>query len=81
MVQCGFKRWQPSAYSADEPQREALDAVAHANARGIPISLIGLSLDKEGEDFGRKLVEVGGGRSRRGRTKACGSDPVAQSAA
>ena len=48
--------------AGDEPQRAALDAAAHASARGITISLIGLGLDPEGKEFGKKFIEVSGGR-------------------
>ncbi len=48
--------------AGDEPQHEALQAVSHAAARGITVSLIGLSLNKEGERFARRFVEIGGGR-------------------
>jgi Mg-chelatase subunit ChlD len=48
--------------AGDKPERETLEAVSSAAAAGITISMVGLNLDKEGENLGRKMVELGNGK-------------------
>ncbi|MBI5065639.1 VWA domain-containing protein [Candidatus Woesearchaeota archaeon] len=46
----------------DKPQEDTLKLVAQAKAEGITVSLIGIKLDKEGAELGKKIVEVGDGK-------------------
>ncbi len=48
-------------YGAD-PEHETLAAIALAKENGITISLIGINLDKKGEELGRKMIEIGEGK-------------------
>jgi Mg-chelatase subunit ChlD len=48
--------------SGEEPEKEALEAIAHANAAGITCSMIGIKLDGQAEEFLRKATELGGGK-------------------
>jgi len=50
-----------------DPEKEALDNVAVAASLGITISLVGIGLDKRGEQFARKIAELGNGRFYRVR--------------
>ncbi len=50
---------QPTA--GDAPEEETIKAVAIARSLGITTSLIGIRLDKGAEEFGRFLIEQGGG--------------------
>ncbi len=44
------------------PEKETLNAVAEAKAAGITISLIGVGLEKKGEELGKRISELGGGK-------------------
>jgi len=44
------------------PESDTLKSVSNARAKGITISLVGISLDKTGERIGKKIVELGEGR-------------------
>src|SRR3989338_4739372 len=44
------------------PEIEALDDIADAVSKGITVSIIGISLDKQGLGFAQKIAEVGKGR-------------------
>lgn len=46
----------------DIPERETLNAVSSARENNITISLIGISLDKQGLALAKKIVEIGQGR-------------------
>lgn len=46
----------------DDPFKAALKAASTARSAGITISVIGISLDKEGEKLGEQIVAVGGGK-------------------
>jgi magnesium chelatase subunit I len=46
----------------EKPEEETLEAVSVARSRGITISLIGIQLDKKGEELAKKIVELGEGR-------------------
>jgi len=46
----------------EEPVRETLQAVSAARDKGITTSLIGIGLDKKGEETAKKIVEVGLGK-------------------
>ncbi len=45
-----------------EPERETLNAVLEAKARGITISIIGIALDKQGTELAKRIAEHGDGR-------------------
>jgi len=45
-----------------EPEKETIEAAAIAGNRGITVSLIGIDLDKKGEDVAKKIVEAGQGK-------------------
>ncbi|MBR9693342.1 VWA domain-containing protein, partial [Candidatus Woesearchaeota archaeon] len=45
-----------------DPWRETLEAAGIARDNGVTISIVGISLDDEGEKLARKVVEVGQGR-------------------
>lgn len=47
--------------TGNSPKEETIKATAIARSLGITTSLIGIRLDKSGEEFGRSLVEQGGG--------------------
>ncbi|MBR9703402.1 VWA domain-containing protein [Candidatus Woesearchaeota archaeon] len=44
------------------PQRRVLEAVSAARGAGITISLVGISLDEQGEKLARRIVEIGDGK-------------------
>ena len=44
------------------PEKETLEAVSLVRDHGITVSLIGINLDEKGEDFGKKVAELGNGR-------------------
>lgn len=44
------------------PQKRVLEAVSSARAQNISLTLIGISLDKEGESLARRIVEIGDGK-------------------
>lgn len=46
----------------DEPEKEALEAVAEAKNAGITISLVGIGLEKKGEEFAKQVTELGEGK-------------------
>jgi len=52
------------------PRRSTLEAVSEAREAGITISVIGVRLDKEGEEFAQKIVEIGNGRFYQVRNEA-----------
>ncbi len=45
-----------------DPVRETLEAAGEARDAGITISIVGISLDEEGERLAREVVELGRGR-------------------
>ena len=45
-----------------QPEQDTIEAVSIARNSGVTLSLIGISLDAEGEKFGKKLAETGEGR-------------------
>jgi len=45
-----------------DPRRETLEAAGVARDNGITVSIIGISLDPDGEKLARDIVEVGDGR-------------------
>lgn len=45
-----------------DPRRETLEAASAARDHGVTISIVGISLDKEGERLAREVVEIGEGR-------------------
>ena len=45
-----------------QPEQDTIEAVSIARSSGVTLSLIGISLDAEGEKFGKKLAETGEGR-------------------
>ncbi len=46
----------------EEPEKDTIEAVSIARANGITISLIGVQLDKKGEELAKKIVAVGEGK-------------------
>jgi Mg-chelatase subunit ChlD len=46
----------------DNPERDALDSVADARGAGITISIMGVGLEKKGEELAKKITEISGGR-------------------
>lgn len=48
--------------AGEMPEKETLDAAAEAGARGITVSIVGVSIDKKGEELGRKIAELGKGK-------------------
>lgn len=45
-----------------EPRKETLEAASEALSAGVTISIVGISLDSEGESLARDVVELGQGR-------------------
>ncbi len=45
-----------------KPRDDSLKAASQAASQNITISLVGINLDKEGEEFAKRLVEMGNGR-------------------
>lgn len=45
-----------------EPEKESLEAVGIARARGITTSLVGINLDRSGTKFAKELTRLGDGR-------------------
>jgi Mg-chelatase subunit ChlD len=45
-----------------EPRKETLEAVSIARDHGITISVVGITLDKDGEELARQVCELGQGR-------------------
>ena len=45
-----------------EPEEETLKAVSMARSAGITISVIGIKLDEKGEQFAKKIADLGEGR-------------------
>ncbi len=45
-----------------DPEGDTMKVVSEARAAGITLSMVGIKLDKKGEDFAKKLVELGQGR-------------------
>ena len=48
--------------AGERPEEESLEAAGLARDQGVTLSLVGLSLDKDGERMAKKLVEIGSGR-------------------
>jgi Mg-chelatase subunit ChlD len=48
--------------SGDDPFKETLEQASIARSFGITISIIGINLDKDGEEFAKKIVEIGQGK-------------------
>ncbi len=46
----------------ETPKQDTMDLVAQAKNAGITISVIGIGLNKEGEELARKIIELGDGR-------------------
>ncbi len=46
----------------DDPRAETMQAVEAARHAGITISVIGIQLDKEGEEIAREVAAIGGGK-------------------
>lgn len=46
----------------DQPTTDTLKAVSMARNEGITISVVGIKLDKDGEDLAKRIAEVGEGR-------------------
>ena len=44
------------------PKQETLDAVSQLISHDITLSIVGIDLDKEGNDLARKMIELGQGR-------------------
>lgn len=47
--------------SGINPKKNTLNLIEKAVSEGITISVIGIGLDKEGEDFAKKMIEIGQG--------------------
>lgn len=47
--------------AGNDPKRSTLNLVERAAANGITVSVIGIGLDKDGEEFSKKIVEIGQG--------------------
>ncbi|MBN1645462.1 VWA domain-containing protein [Candidatus Woesearchaeota archaeon] len=45
-----------------KPKKATLQAVGRAREEGITVSMLGISLDEEGEKLGRQIVDIGNGR-------------------
>lgn len=45
-----------------EPEKETLAAVSIARAAGVTVSLVGINLDKKGEELAKQVTELGAGR-------------------
>ena len=45
-----------------DPEKDTLHAISRITSLGITTSLIGIDLDKDGESFAKKLVQVSSGR-------------------
>lgn len=48
--------------SGDDPEKATMEAVNMASANNITISLIGIGLDEKGQEFAKKITEIGNGR-------------------
>ena len=48
--------------AGEHPEKETLEAAADASAKGITISVVGISLDKNGKELGRKIADIGKGK-------------------
>jgi len=48
--------------AGEHPEKETLDSAAEARARGVTISIVGISLDRKGRELGQKIAEIGKGR-------------------
>jgi len=48
--------------AGEHPEKETLEAAAEASAKGITISIVGIGLDKNGKELGRKIADLGKGR-------------------
>lgn len=48
--------------SGDDPYKETKEQASIARSCGITISIIGINLDKDGEEFAKKIVEIGNGK-------------------
>ncbi|MGM5483809.1 MAG: vWA domain-containing protein [Nanobdellota archaeon] len=48
--------------TGDDPKKEALNAIAEASYAGITVSMIGVEIDEDAEDFLRKASEIGKGK-------------------
>ncbi len=46
----------------DDPEKATLSAVSEAKSEGITVSLVGIQLDKDGQEMAKKIVGIGGGR-------------------
>ena len=46
----------------DEPEEETLAAVAKARGAGITLSIVGISLDPQGEKLAKEMIQIGDGR-------------------
>lgn len=46
----------------EEPEKETLNATSIARYAGITVSVIGINLNKEGEDLARDIVQIGDGK-------------------
>ncbi|MFA6088301.1 MAG: VWA domain-containing protein [Candidatus Woesearchaeota archaeon] len=48
--------------SGEDPFKETLEQVSLSRSHGITISVVGINLDKDGEEFAKKIVEIGQGK-------------------
>ncbi|MCB9358318.1 VWA domain-containing protein [Candidatus Woesearchaeota archaeon] len=48
--------------SGNDPENTTLQAISKASCAGITTSLVGISLDEDGENLARKIVEISQGR-------------------
>lgn len=46
----------------DDPKAESFYEISKLNDDGITVSIIGIGLNEEGEDFGKKVMEIGKGK-------------------
>ena len=51
-----------SGSKGKKPELETLKAASIARDNNITLSLVGINLDKKGQEFAKRLVEVGNGR-------------------
>lgn len=58
------------ATAGEQPQKETLEAVSNARNSEITISVIGINLDKEGEELAQQICTIGNGRLSIARNNA-----------
>jgi Mg-chelatase subunit ChlD len=46
----------------DDPKAESLSEISKLYAENITVSIIGIGLNEEGEEFGKEIVETGKGK-------------------